>query len=203
MSQLNAQESFAWFLQRKIFQLDGFSRFKELYLEEAACSFLSISFTLVLRAAGSCVMASDRWVSLLRLLCTSLTPAHPPGRGEMCLQRLRGYRRLLVPCVHTHNPPPQPAEHRAHFNPLKHVTIIHVRAKTCPESQGFSPQHVACLVYIKEKKKQIRALKPFKMPVLITIYLSHRRECWMSVVNWWYKFPVCFSRKFGSLPWDL
>lgn len=159
MSQLNAQESFAWFLQRKIFQLDGFSRFKELYLEEAACSFLSISFTLVLRAAGSRVMAADRWVSLLRLLCTSSTPGHPPGRGEMCLQHLRGYRRLLVRCVHTHTHPPQPAEHRARFNPLKHVTIVHVQAKTCPESQGFSPQHVVCLVYIKEKKKTNQSTK--------------------------------------------
>lgn len=60
MSQLNAQESFALFLQRKIFQLDGFPRFKELYLEEAACRFLSISFTLVLMAAGSRVVAVDQ-----------------------------------------------------------------------------------------------------------------------------------------------
>lgn len=72
-----------------------FSRFKELYPEEAASSFLSISFTLMLRAAGSHVVAVGQWVSLWRLL--SLTPA-----GEECLQRLLGPRQPLKRCTHTH-----------------------------------------------------------------------------------------------------
>jgi len=111
-----------------------FSRFKRLYLEEASCGAFFLSFPLMLRALDFSFMVEDQRDSLLHLMCTSQALAH---LGQMCrVQTHRGAYGSLDP-----------------FSSLIALTISHVQAKTCLQSQGFSLENMARLVYTQEKRK--------------------------------------------------